>query len=596
MPKVGKSSKKWPNPEESTGELYKNVKLGRKECWEAVGDARQKFEEIASEIKAHLEKCSEPVANPVVWTIYMIGRNRQESAPTIMFCGRDKKALTEIKELIKNSGIMDRYPAFRMGSLTEEFRHFSRGKSRKRHKRRRRTVQPCSGPPEEGMRTIQQSLPETRIETQMLHNGEHITTFGHDKEFGNFIDGVEDRQQTHIGFPVGAGKAILYSPSDTGPGMKIFIRGFHGDSSLSRLATGGGFISHRGSTFLTTVAHAFCEDDVNALPTSPETCNIEFELDDESEEDDNMEYSSSYSCSVAPSESSDLTISGRIFSDTTSEASNLTILATTFSDTTLESEQSPTISSAADDMAITSGGNMFPELNSVASRLLVKSNDLLLPVGEHYILSTTDRRPGLDYCLIEIEANELLKSKQISLKLDQSLSPDLSGVVMRKPRDVDVVAAIGSGCLLKGRLSGTPSFLMLPGRNLVQEVWTVRYGTEVSNGDCGAWVVDASNGDLFGHIVGGSPGSGVFYIIPAYLIIDDLVDRFDGEWKPAGVVPEPVVPVSLPAPVHSSPASESVLPTRVLEPILPDPVPPPVVPDTVSVPGESKLRRSLYIK
>jgi peptide-N4-(N-acetyl-beta-glucosaminyl)asparagine amidase len=66
----------------------------------------------------------------------------------------------------------------------------------------------------------------------------------------------------------------------------------------------------------------------------------------------------------------------------------------------------------------------------------------------------------------------------------------------------------------------------------------MRYDTEVSNGDFVAWVVDATHGDLFGHIVGGSPSSKVSYIIPAYLIVDDLKSRFDGEWKHAGVPEE----------------------------------------------------------
>ena len=60
--------------------------------------------------------------------------------------------------------------------------------------------------------------------------------------------------------------------------------------------------------------------------------------------------------------------------------------------------------------------------------------------------------------------------------------------------------------------------------------------------------------------MGGSPRSGVSYIIPAYLIIKDLEERFVGEWKPAGVVPGPVVPGAL------------------------------------ATPGESKLRRSWYLK
>lgn len=518
IPTLGKSLKSkrypWPNPEESTGKPYKNARLGRDECWEAVGEARQKFKEIASEIKNHLEKCSDPLAHPVVWTIYMIGRTPEESIPTIMFCGRDKNARTEVKKMIKTSGIMDRHPGFRIGSRTEEFQHYAR------RKRRKPAVQTCSGSPVEVTRAKQRPPSDTRSETPVLHDLPHTTTCGHDQEFWNVTEGVEDRQQTYTGTAAGAVKAILYSSSDTGPGMRILIQGFHGDSSPLRPATGGGFIDHRGSIFLTTVAHAFHDDLVNAPPRSPENCDIEFELNDDSEEEeDDIEFLSRCSASHAPSELD--TISRRTFSDTTSEF-----------------EQSSMIVSATDHMINASGANLVPVRNPMVRaqtrepRLLVKSDDLLLPVGEHIILSTTGSRSGLDYCLIEIEANELFNFKQLPLKFDQSLRPVPSGVVMREPRDVDVVAATGSGGLLKGRLSGTPSFLMLPGSNLIQEVWAVRHDTEVINGDCGAWVVDALNGDLFGHIVGGSPGLKVSYIIPAHFIFEDLKDRFDGEWGP----------------------------------------------------------------
>jgi hypothetical protein len=632
----------WPNPEKSTGEQYQNAKLGRHECWEAVGEARQKFEEIASEIKTYLDKCSDPVAHTVVWTVYMIGRSRKESAPTIMFCGRDKNACNKVKETIKKSRIMEKYPEFRTRSRTEEFRRYARRKVRPnakrnaKRKRRQPTVRTCSGSPAEVVspllhplsdassetallhdqphtttyghdqefynvteiveycqrphigdaagagKAILHSPPDTRSQTPIPHDQLHLATYDHDQEFCNLLEGVKDRQQTyigtaiaagkaiihsppdtrsetptlhdrphtvtfghgqkscdikegvedgqktHIGTAVGAGKAILYSPSDTGPGMRIIIQGFHNDSSPLRPTTAGGFICHRGSIFLTTVAHAFHED-VNASPSTPEDYDIEFEPDDDSEEEDEEEHHtdppSRCSVSLAPSELNDSTIS---------------ISGRTFSDTASEFEQSSTIFSPTDHIINTSGANPFPAGNPMVraqtreSAPLVKSDDLLLPVGEHIILSTPGSRAGLDYCLIEIEANELLKSKQIPLKLDQSLHPVPSGVVMTEPRDVDVVAATGSGGLLEGKLSGTPSFLMLPGSRVIQEVWTVRHGTEVFNGDCGAWVVDALNGDLFGHVVGGSPSLGVSYIVPAHFMFDDLKDRFDGEWKPAG--------------------------------------------------------------
>jgi hypothetical protein len=568
---IGKSLKSrrynWPNPEDSTGKQYKNAKLRRYECWEAVGEARQKFEEIAPEIKAYLEKSCDQLAHTVVWTIYMIGRTRKELIPTIMVCGIDKNARTHVEKMIKESKIMNRYPGFRIGNCTEEFQHYAR---RKRRKRRKPTVQICSGSSAEVMRAIQRLPSDTNIETTILRD-RLLNIRDIDQEFWNVTDG-EDSQETQVGTAAGGGNAILYSPSDIGPGMRILIQGFHGDSLSLRQATGGGFIRHRESIFLTTVAHAFHEDVVKAIPNPPENCDIEFELDGDSdvEEEDDIELSSRCSVSFAPSELDRSTISGRTFSDTTSEF-----------------EQSITTVQSTDQIINNSGANLSPvPIRGVSAQkreleLLVKSDDLLLPVGEHIILSTTGSRPSLDYCLIEVEANDLLNSKQIPLKFDKSSLPVLSGIVMNKPGDVDVVATTGSGGLLKGRLSGTQSFLMLPGSNVVQEVWTVRHDTEVVNGDCGAWVIDASNGNLFGHIVGGSPSLKVSYIIPAHFIFDDLKARFDGEWKPANVVPERVVPDPVPAPGKSEPADV------VLERVVPDPV---------TAPGKSKLRRSWYIK
>ena len=41
-------------------------------------------------------------------------------------------------------------------------------------------------------------------------------------------------------------------------------------------------------------------------------------------------------------------------------------------------------------------------------------------------------------------------------------------------------------------------------------------------GDCGSLVVNATTGDIYGHIVSGDPSSGLAFIIPAYKIFDDI--------------------------------------------------------------------------
>ena len=45
-------------------------------------------------------------------------------------------------------------------------------------------------------------------------------------------------------------------------------------------------------------------------------------------------------------------------------------------------------------------------------------------------------------------------------------------------------------------------------------------------GDCGAWVVNASTGLVYGHIVAGDPVTGMAFIIPAHKVFSDIELRF----------------------------------------------------------------------
>ena len=45
-------------------------------------------------------------------------------------------------------------------------------------------------------------------------------------------------------------------------------------------------------------------------------------------------------------------------------------------------------------------------------------------------------------------------------------------------------------------------------------------------GDCGAWVVNANTGLLYGHIVAGDPVTGMAFIIPAHKVFSDIEHRF----------------------------------------------------------------------
>lgn len=48
-------------------------------------------------------------------------------------------------------------------------------------------------------------------------------------------------------------------------------------------------------------------------------------------------------------------------------------------------------------------------------------------------------------------------------------------------------------------------------------------------GDCGAWIINAKTGLVFGHIAAGDPHSGMAYIIPAYKVFADIERRFGAQ-------------------------------------------------------------------
>jgi peptide-N4-(N-acetyl-beta-glucosaminyl)asparagine amidase len=82
-------------------------------------------------------------------------------------------------------------------------------------------------------------------------------------------------------------------------------------------------------------------------------------------------------------------------------------------------------------------------------------------------------------------------------------------------QDVPVLTITKPGGVIRGTLSGIPSYTKLPGSKIFQETFTVKFKGQIHSGDCGACVLDTNGRRLFGHIVAGSTDSNVAYIVPA---------------------------------------------------------------------------------
>ncbi|RSL41836.1 hypothetical protein CEP54_015698 [Fusarium duplospermum] len=118
------------SPKDSVGPCLGTLpagRIGRVQCWEAVGDARREFtKELKIKIINYLEQNNDKVqdsGNIIDLSLFMLGRSTTQAKPTVMFVSEDKKARKEAFNMIKDSNILKAYPGFELGHipLTAEF-------------------------------------------------------------------------------------------------------------------------------------------------------------------------------------------------------------------------------------------------------------------------------------------------------------------------------------------------------------------------------------------------------------------------------------------------------------------------------------------
>lgn len=143
------------------------------------------------------------------------------------------------------------------------------------------------------------------------------------------------------------------------------------------------------------------------------------------------------------------------------------------------------------------------------------------------VLSSKDGpNPALDYCLVMLKGGQSPARGLPDVRCHcdyHAIQPRMRASLT--PRDAPVVAYTGFGTAIRGMLSGTPTIMTLPGGKKTQELWSVKLDGIVSEGDCGSIVINEETGNLEGHIVAGSPGSGNAYIIPAHGVLQDIRRR-----------------------------------------------------------------------
>ncbi|KAH8903338.1 hypothetical protein BR93DRAFT_931367 [Coniochaeta sp. PMI_546] len=153
-------------------------------------------------------------------------------------------------------------------------------------------------------------------------------------------------------------------------------------------------------------------------------------------------------------------------------------------------------------------------------------------LGAPFLTSFDELQPmsGLDYALIEVSLSAHKRPNEIfSAETQPGLSTASTRVKIKalsdsKHMEARVLCATSRG-VLTGTLSGTAVYSRFLHSKCFTMTLSVAFDSALEVGDCGAWVVDAETGDLYGHIVAGCPKSGIAIVIPFEPIFEDIKRR-----------------------------------------------------------------------
>lgn len=460
-------------PAPSVGRWYR--RMGSNDCWEATGVVRQTFTQISVEINQYLEKYSPDVDPIVTWSVFMIGKTENTAIPTILFCCSRREPRKLIRTLVEESRILDRYPGFNVGD--------------------------CSTPPD-----FHQLVP-------LSHTVQPLT--GYDHAHMKDSDAKDHAEKT-----------VLFTPTRIIPGTQVFFKVTQDENNyVLRKATIGAMFHKDGKYYATTVGHLFAQD--VHIPETAEESDSEFEYDiaGQVEREERADFLIDFTekDSTTNHDNGSPSYSAQPFERLESHATNsLQPQLCSFAADQKWSEQldrnqhapCPTMERANRALVAT------PETPNTSQSQL----DIL---GRVVYSASGDHSTGLDYALIEIDDRHV-QTSSTGLRKAQILNySQIRQVVGREPTNTPVMSMTSSAGLLTGTISGTPSFMRWPWADYFQEVWTVHFNGPLAKGDCGSLVVDATSKKFYGHIVAGSPVSGVAYIVPACQVFENLNKCFN---------------------------------------------------------------------
>ncbi|KAK3380851.1 hypothetical protein B0H63DRAFT_474473 [Podospora didyma] len=481
--------KTWPYASNSTGRLRGSLPLGslgfRVQVYEALGDARRVYIDLSKDVVGHLNENAGEIRSSgscVDLSLFMVGRSPERTKPMVMIVSEDKEARIEAFRLINKSGIMKKYPGFDLGHmpLKAEFEN----------------LQPLGGSEKAGP-ALSSSLP---VAPSAL--GDSVQE-----------DGVE--------------LAILTAGADSRMGGRR-IQGqwskCAGAQKETRSATVGGVVERNGKFYLHSVGHFLPSQNLFSVNASPAT---ELEQDDEwdatgmsdfdehdDEDDDHILVEATSRGSQTPdSIASDLSSESDILDSTSSkggsESTSAALLLTDILDRLqrLRSDNSK-LEPNPDESAELPTNDERRRDDSLSASTLPKP----VQVGPVTLISDVH-----DSAFIHLSIGLAAQLGLSEPRLRQEAVPlhDFIKHIENMPKDAAVRTVTPYGGTIYGTLSDSPSYIRLPNATNFQEVYLAKMQRPLVIGDCGSWVRDATTGKVYGHVVAGSPTTGLTVIMPA---------------------------------------------------------------------------------
>ncbi|KAK3387729.1 hypothetical protein B0H63DRAFT_559198 [Podospora didyma] len=458
----------WPNPKESVGVVRDFIVGKRKEvkytCWDAIGPARKDWQTLGPQIRSYVTNND-----------------------------------TSTKEMSSGDLTFHLYMVGRTEDTTRPIVMFR--SNDKDSRERARAALKRSGIMENypliGVGTMPADMFEGRAFTRLAS---------------------EDVKATPSMKPYDGPRRLIHSPAhDAAFGRRLFIQGE--DPNHLRPATGGPLLFIDGMVLQLTAGHAFRDDNLNSsnnrLPEPPTVDNAEFDgmsdIGDDEEDDESPLMTGSQGKDNASSTAAEAL--RRLWRRIEGAISPLSRNV---------NDQAP--EQTLDSPPMSQGGTPLTSADTSGKR--ARQPGALPGLVEVGKLFDLPRSEGLDYALVALHDHHC----QGLNRIPSNKEANQRWLYVTKEweigkQDKSIATFTSTNGLVNGKLSATPSYLRFSGTFELHEVFSVMLEGKLAQGDCGSPVVDRGNGHFYGHIVAGSLGTGLAYIIPAIKIIQDIEKR-----------------------------------------------------------------------